>query len=75
MAFSLEFDHSRAYSKGGASNMSNVKITHRLCNRLKGKKTLSETKKILGIKTKTKKRRKKTTKRKSRDPFSFDFGI
>lgn len=57
-----EFDHTRGYSKSGATNLSNVKIVHRACNRLKGKKSLSETKKILGIKTKNKKR-KKTTKK------------
>ena len=57
-----EFDHTRAYSKGGASNGSNVKIVHRLCNRLKGKKSLSETKKILGIKVKVKRRKKSVRK-------------
>jgi len=40
-----EFDHTRAYSKGGVTNLKNVKISHRQCNRLKGTKTLSKTKK------------------------------
>jgi hypothetical protein len=52
--FDAEFDHTRAYSKGGASNLSNVKMTHKLCNRIKGKKTLSETRKILGMKNRPK---------------------
>jgi 5-methylcytosine-specific restriction endonuclease McrA len=52
-----EFDHTRPHSKSGATNLSNVKIVHRACNRLKGKKSLSTTKKLLGIKTKTKKKR------------------
>lgn len=65
MKFSdAEFDHTRAHSKGGASSLVNVKITHRQCNRLKGTKTLSETKKMLGVKTK-KTTKKKTTKKKS----------
>jgi 5-methylcytosine-specific restriction endonuclease McrA len=58
-----EFDHTRAHSKSGATNLSNIKIVHRACNRLKGKKSLSETKKILGIKSKPK--RRKITKKKS----------
>jgi 5-methylcytosine-specific restriction endonuclease McrA len=57
-----EFDHTRAYANSGATNLSNIKIVHRLCNRLKGKKSLSETKKLLGIKIEHKKRA--TTKKK-----------
>ena len=52
-----EFDHARAHSKSGATNLSNVKIVHRACNRLKGKKSLSETKRLLGIKSKPQKKR------------------
>src|SRR3989338_2314402 len=63
-----EFDHTRAHSKSGATNLSNVKIVHRACNRIKGKKSLSETKKLLGIKSKPKKR--KTTTKKSTKKFS-----
>ena len=69
-----EFDHTRAHSKSGATNLSNVKIVHRACNRLKGKKSLSETKRLLGIKSKTKKRkttRKKKTTRKPSNPFEI----
>jgi len=71
-----EFDHKRAYSKGGATNLGNVVITHRQCNRLKGNKTLSATRRVLGIKAPKKKRSKKATgKRKTRkadtDPFGF----
>lgn len=57
-----EFDHTRAHSKGGATGLKNVKISHRQCNRLKGTKTLSETRELLGIKTK----KRKTTKKKPR---------
>jgi len=48
-----EVDHIRAHSKGGQT----VSWAHRACNRLKGKKSLSEIHKRLGIKTKTKKRK------------------
>tara|TARA_Y100000310_G_scaffold301155_1_gene337366 strand:- start:58 stop:441 length:384 start_codon:yes stop_codon:yes gene_type:complete len=67
-----EFDHGRAHSKGGATNLSNVKITHRFCNRLKGNKSLSETKKLLGIKSKTTKKKatkKKASRKKPYNPF------
>lgn len=69
-----EFDHTRAYSKSGASNLSNVKIVHRHCNRLKGRKSLSETKKMLGIKTKQKTIKRKTNKKKTKkvsNPFEI----
>ncbi len=68
-----EFDHVRAYSKGGATNLSNVRIVHRQCNRLKGTKSLSETRKLLGIKTKTKRKRtrKKKPRRESTNPFEI----
>ena len=69
-----EFDHTRAHSKRGATNLSNVKIVHRSCNRIKGKKSLSETKKLLGIKSKKKKKTKRKTSKKkpsTRDPFSL----
>ena len=65
-----EFDHTRAHSKTGATNLSNVKIVHRQCNRLKGKKSLSETKKLLGIKSKKKKKKTKR-KKKSTNPFDI----
>jgi len=65
-----EFDHAKSYSKGGASNLSNVKISHRQCNRLKGSKSLSETQRLLGIKTP--KRRKKSTRRKRKSSNPLD---
>lgn len=58
-----EFDHKRAYSKGGTTGLGNVKIVHRQCNRLKGSKSLSETKKLLGIKSKTKHKKRRKPKR------------
>lgn len=57
-----EVDHIRAHSKGGQR----VSWAHRACNRLKGKKSLSEIHRRLGIKdTKTKKR--KSNRKKSKD--------
>ena len=58
-----EFDHKRAYSKGGTTNLGNVKIVHRQCNRLKGSKSLSETKKLLGIKSKGKHKKRRKSRR------------
>lgn len=55
-----EVDHIRAHSKSGQS----ISWAHRACNRLKGKKSLSEIHRRLGIKTKTKKR--KSTKKRSK---------
>ncbi|MEM7816063.1 MAG: hypothetical protein QXN71_03020 [Candidatus Aenigmatarchaeota archaeon] len=55
-----EVDHIRAHSKGGQT----VSWAHRACNRLKGKKSLSEIHRRLGIKTKSKKR--KSTRKKSK---------
>ena len=69
-----EFDHTKAFTNGGETNLKNVKITHRQCNRLKGNKSLSETKKILGITTqKTKKSTvtKKKAKKEKVDAFGF----
>jgi len=61
-----EFDHTKAFSKGGTTNLKNVKITHRQCNRLKGTMTISEIRKMLGVKTGTKKPTKKGTKKKTK---------
>ena len=66
-----EFDHTRAHSKGGATNLSNVKIVHRSCNRIKGKKTLSDTKKLLGIISKKKAKKKRKSNRRGSDLFGF----
>lgn len=65
-----EWDHARAYANGGATNMGNVKIAHRACNRIKGKKTLSETKRLLGIKPK-KTKKKRAARRAPSDPFGL----
>jgi 5-methylcytosine-specific restriction endonuclease McrA len=66
-----EFDHSRAYAKGGATGLANVKISHRQCNRLKGSKSLSETQRLLGVKEpkRVKKTTRKKRKRKSNNPY------
>jgi 5-methylcytosine-specific restriction endonuclease McrA len=68
-----EFDHARAYSKGGATGLTNVKIAHRQCNRLKGSKSLSATQKMLGVKSK--KKRKKTTRRKKKSNSPYEFKL
>jgi len=43
-----EFDHVKAFSKGGKK----MKLSHRFCNRLKSNKSLKKIKKTLGIKQK-----------------------
>jgi 5-methylcytosine-specific restriction endonuclease McrA len=45
-----EFDHTGPHSKGGATNLTNVKISHRQCNRLKGTKTLTTSRRMFGVK-------------------------
>lgn len=79
--FDAEFDHKRAYAKNGKTTPANTLITHKLCNRLKGKKSLSTIKKHLGT-HKPKKRKvtkkKKRVLRKPNDSFGFgnvDFGF
>lgn len=64
-----EFDHTRAHSKGGATNLKNIKIVHRTCHKMKGTKSLSETKKFLGIKSSKKKTTKKRKSQKEDDSF------
>ncbi|MBI2579944.1 MAG: hypothetical protein HYW27_03515, partial [Candidatus Aenigmarchaeota archaeon] len=56
-----EVDHIRAHLKGGQG----VNWAHRACNRLKGKKSLSEIHRRLGIKTK----KRKYTRKKSKDNY------
>ena len=66
-----DFDHVRAYSKGGATNPANVRICHRFCNSVKGGKSLSAAKKFLGVKSKP---RKRTRSRRKKTPESGIFG-
>lgn len=54
-----ELDHIRAHAKGGTA----VSWTHRACNRMKGKKSLSQIQKELGVKRVVKKRKKKATRK------------
>jgi len=61
-----EADHVRAAAKGGTT----VKWAHRYCNRLKGKKSLSQVRRQLGLKTK----KRKTTRRKKRSSSGGLFG-
>ena len=69
--FDAEFDHNRAHTRGGRTSISNTLIVHKLCNRMKGKKTLTEIKKRLGT-HKPKKRKTPTKKPKRRNnPLSF----
>ncbi len=71
--FDAEFDHKRAYAKGGATTPANTLVTHKLCNRVKGKKSLSQIKKHLGTKKTTKKKtsKKKPTKQKPTNLFGI----
>lgn len=46
------FDHKRAHANGGASTLKNVKLAHPSCNRMKGKLSLGEIRKRLGLKPK-----------------------
>jgi 5-methylcytosine-specific restriction endonuclease McrA len=75
-----EFDHTKAYSKGGSTSLTNVKITHRACNRLKGTKSIGTAKKMMGGKKTTKKKttirkRKTPKKKKPSDPWKIDFNF
>ena len=73
-----EFDHTKAYSKGGATSLTNVKITHRSCNRIKGTKSIGTAKKMMGGTTKKKttvKKRKITRKKKPSDSWKVDFNF
>ncbi len=67
--FDAEFDHKRAHTKGGKTTPANTLVVHKLCNRLKGKKSLSSIKKHLGthkVKPRTSIKKKKTTKKKKK---------
>lgn len=70
--FDAEFDHKRAFTKRGATTPANTLITHKLCNRLKGRKSLSEIKKHLGTHKPKKTIKKPITKKKSRLPYDFE---
>jgi hypothetical protein len=70
--FDAEFDHKRAFAKGGATTPANTLITHKLCNRLKGKKSLSQIKKHLGTKRTIKSKITKKTIKKKKDSL---FGV
>ena len=65
----LEFDHTRAHSKGGTKQA----LAHKDCNRLKGSGSLAKIQKTLGIKTNKRKKseKKRTTRRKKRNPNIF----
>jgi 5-methylcytosine-specific restriction endonuclease McrA len=58
-----EVDHIRAHSKCGQS----LSWAHRACNRMKGKKSLSQIHKELGIKTK----KKRVTRKKKRNKGNY----
>ena len=62
----LELDHTRAHSKGGTK----LALAHKDCNRLKSSGSLGKIQKMLGIKTKKRKKtKKKSTKRKPVNPW------
>ncbi|SHO47625.1 HNH endonuclease [Nitrosotalea sinensis] len=43
-----EFEHTQAFAKGGATDLTNVKLSHRSCNTQKGTKSLKVARKMLG---------------------------
>ncbi len=57
----VEFDHTRAHIKGGVRQA----LTHRWCNRMKSSGSLGKIQRIIGKRTKGKKKTSKATKRKS----------
>jgi len=64
-----EFDHIRAYSKGGKT----VALSHRACNRMKSNKPLQKVQKHMGFKVtkKTTMKKKVKSKRKSKSKNMF----
>jgi hypothetical protein len=72
--FDAEFDHKRAHTKGGATSPANTLVVHKLCNRLKGKKSLSKIKKHLGTHKPKKRIVKKKAKKKRRNDNIFGLG-
>jgi hypothetical protein len=63
----LQLDHTRAFSKGGTK----LALAHALCNRMKSSGSLGKIQKSLGIKSKTKKTRRKRRVRRSSNPFGI----
>lgn len=55
----VEFDHSKAFTKGGKTNLANVKLSHPACNKQKGKKSLTEARKMLGYYSNIRKKKMK----------------
>ena len=66
----LEFDHTKAFSKGGKK----VALAHRDCNKMKGSGSLKKIQKVMGFKQKTrKKHKKKSHRRKKSDTYGSLF--
>lgn len=72
--FDVQFDHKRAYSKGGRTTIANTLILHRDCNQYKSTKTLTQIKKRLGT-HRLKKRKKRSKRRTSRTNNLFGFEL
>lgn len=67
----LELDHTRAHSKGGKK----LALAHKLCNRMKGSKSLKAVQKKMGFESTIKKTTKKKSKRKAtRQPLDWGIG-
>jgi hypothetical protein len=64
----LEFDHTKAYSKGGKKQA----LAHKICNRMKASGSLSQIQKRMGFKTT---KRKKIAKKKRKRQESNVFGL
>jgi len=62
----LELDHTRAHSKGGKK----LALAHKICNRMKGSKSLGAVQKKMGFKS----TKKKSTKRKYKRRTNSDIG-
>lgn len=58
----LEFDHTKAHSKGGKK----VAIAHNICNRMKSSGSLGKIQKTMGFKTSKRKKSSKKSRRKSK---------
>src|SRR3989344_1856166 len=67
-----EFDHIKAYSKGGKK----IALSHRSCNRGKSSKSIQKFQEHMGFKViKKKTTKKKTKKRKRRIQSTYNFGF
>lgn len=74
-----EFDHTKAFTKGGNTDLTNVKLSHRSCNNQKGIRSLKTARKMLGYHKNIKKTRiemnlvkKKRVRIRTRNDFTLE---